>query len=569
MTRHMVNFLKKKENFVPIILFILAVLPFLFNLHNFFLSDDWDFLTQVAGPHQPLWRYFFTNYVGTHAGGSYRPLVVWFWAFCHHFFQLNYFYYHLLQIFFHSANVVLLYFIINNFFWPKEKTDRFILAIASTALFALLPNHAEAVAWLAAVADPLCTFFYLASLLSLLFCLKYSRAKYWLYDFSLIFFLAALFTKEMAMSLPFIVSIFVIYYWWQNRSDVKAMKILLVIPYFIILAGYFWLRYRAIGLFFGYYGGDQNLHFGLAKTAADYFDIIVSFVLSDKLRTIVSLWLNNHAAIILIIFILLLAVLIGLTVKKKWSAWPWLVFLSLLVSLVPVASLGINLTKTYFSEEGERYGYLPSLFFAVLLAAGIVAVGKKIKNKLSLRIIYFIIIFFIAVGLADQLIVKNWRFEQAGAAAKQALQGAVTAMKQGNYQGVLFFGLPDNFHGAPIFRNGFAEAVKFYLAEPPIILAPFSRSAYETGQKFAVEKINQSDYNYYNVKAAKVILAQPTFSSADYSTALNNFVFDQAGINDRYFGSRLAISLSPGLATNPRVALFFWTGGNWLILPAK
>jgi hypothetical protein len=382
-----------------------------------------------------------------------------------------------------------------------------------------------------------------------------------------LFFCAALLAKEMAMSLPFIVLFFAFYYWWKNRVNIKAIKILFVVPYFAILAGYFWLRYRATGLFFGYYG-TEHLHLGFNKIAAVYSDLIISFVLSDQARTVFSLWLNDNSAIILAVAILFLTGLLYLTWKKKWPAWPWLIFLSLGVSLVPVASFGINLTKDYFSEEGERYGYLPSIFGAMMLAAGIIARWKRI-NKIYCKIAFPIIIILIAAGLAGQLLVKNWRFEQAGIVAKQALEGAVEQMEQENYLGVLFFGIPDNFHGAPIFRNGWKQAIAFYLVKPPIILAPFNRTAYEAGQKFTVDRTGGNHYDYASADGSKTILAKPKFSSEDYSTALKDYIFDPAGINDRYFGSALDIGLSVNLAGNDQVALFFWNGGGWEILSAK
>ncbi len=561
-----INWLKKKENFVPIILFILAVLPFIPNTRDFFLSDDWDFLTQVANPHQPLWHYLFTNYVGTNSGGSYRPLTIYFWLFIHHFWQLNYFWYHLAQLLLHAADAVLLYLVVLNFIWPEKQTDRFVLAAASSAVFILLPNHAEAVAWIAAVCDPLCAFFYLASLLGLLFCLRYFRARFWLYAASLLFFLAALFSKEMAMSLPFIILFFSAYRLWQKRD--KAVMILFTLPYFLILAGYFWLRYRAIGLFFGYYG-EEHLHFGLTKTLAVYGDIVSSFVLSDYWRTIFSLWLNDHLAAIFIIFALFLAGLGFLTWKKKWSVWPWLVFASLAISLVPVADFGVNLTKTYFSEEGERYGYLPSLFAAILIALAFIAVWKKIQNKLSLRVVFIILIMAIAAGLGGQLLAKNQRYEVAGLVAQKALANAVAQMKQGDYVGALFFGLPDNFHGAPIFRNGWQEAIAFYLPKPPIILSPFNRTAYQPAGQFAVTRYNSGDFDYYDINAAKSIIAKPNFSSADYATLLNNYIFEPGGSNDRYFGNRLSISLSRSLAANPGIGLFFWNGASWTVMAGQ
>jgi hypothetical protein len=558
----MEKLLKKKFIFAPIILFILGFAPFLLNLNGFFVSDDWDFLTQLANPHQPLWRYFFTNYLGGTHGESYRPLIVYFWAAAHHFFGLHYFWYHVLQISIHAGCAVLLYFLILNFWHPAKKSDRFLLAIVSSFIFIILPNHSEAVAWLAAVVDPLSAFFYLASLLALLLCLKIKRAKFYLYVGSLIFFLAAIFTKEMAMSLPFIVLIFSTYYFVKNK---QPRKILFSLPYFTLLAGYFWLRYRAIGLFFGYYG-DEHLHLSLAKIAAGYGDIVISFVASDRLRTIISLWLNNNLLVIFIVFILFLGVIKYLNEIKKIPSWPWLIFLSLLVSLVPVMNFGVNLTGIYFSEEGERYGYLPSIFFSIMLAAAIVFRKKNIGRRTPCFYIFPIVMFILASGLLGQLLIKNCRQAEAASLAQSSLFSAVAQMQEGKYRGVLFFGLPDDFHGANIFRNGWQEAIKFYLPNPAIILSPFNRTAYESGEKFTVEKIASNAYNYASADKAKLILAKPEFSSPDYSTVLNNYIYEPQSSTNRYFGDRLTVSLSGNLAAQKDVALFFWNGADWTVL---
>jgi len=553
----------KKEIFTPIILFILACLPFIFILNGTFVSDDWDFLTQVAGPHQPLWRYFFTNYLGGTHGGSYRPLIVWFFAAAHHLFGLHYFWYHLIQIFIHAANAVLLYLLILNFFWPAKKETRFSLAVISSLIFMILPNHSEAVAWIAAVVDPLCAFFYLACLLCLLLGLKFAKIKYWLYAGSLLLFAAAIFTKEMAMSLPFVILLFSANYFWQKKE--KLIKLFIAVPYLVILAGYFWLRYRAIGLFFGYYG-DEHLHLGIAKIAAVYADIITSLVLSDKLRTVFSLWLNKNLLIVFIIAILLLLAIKYFTEKKQATAWLWLIFLAMLISIVPVMNFGINLTWVYFSEEGERYGYLPSLFFAIIAATAIIFIYRKVKNKLALKISFFLIIVLAGSCLSGQLLIKNQRQAIADALAKKSLQSAAAKMQAGNYRGVLFFGLPDDYHGANIFRNGWQEAIKFYLPDAPVMLAPFSRTAYEKNKSFTVEKIDSGRYDYASADEAKLILAKPEFSSPDYSTALYNYTYEAQGSSNRYFGSRLTVMLSPELAIQKNIALFFWNGNDWNIL---
>jgi hypothetical protein len=185
------------------------------------------------------------------------------------------------------------------------------------------------------------------------------------------------------------------------------------------------------------------------------------------------------------------------------------------------------------------------------------------------KIIFAAVIIIFAAGLASQLLIKNWRYQQAGVVAQTALRSAVAEMRQGDYQGALFFGLPDNFHGAPIFRNGWQEAIAFYLPEPPIILAPFNRTAYEADQKFSAVKVDNKDFNYSSAGGKKFILAKPNFSSVDYSTVLKNYIFELSGINDRYFGSELDIALSADLASNAKVALFFWNGSGWDVLNTK
>jgi|WetSurMetagenome_2_1015567.scaffolds.fasta_scaffold39640_2 protein O-mannosyl-transferase len=557
--------LKRKENWVPLAIFIAAALPFIFNLRDFFLSDDWDFLTQAAGAHQVWWRYLLTNYVGTHAGGSYRPLTIFFWLAADNFWQLNYFWYHFVQVFLHSANVVLLYFLVYNFVWPAKKADRFTLATIAAAIFILLPNHSEAVAWIAAISDPLCAFFYLTSLFLLLLGLKYPQQKVWLYFGSLASFFAALLAKEMAMSLPFVVLFFVVYYLFVRRE--KMIKSWIVLPYFLLLAGYLGLRYHATGLFFGYYGAE-HLQFSLRGVITTYSDIVTSFILSDHWRTVFSLKLDNHLKVVATILVLSLASMAYLTGKNKWPLWPWLFFVAMLATLAPVASLGINLTATYFSEEGERYGYLPSLFFAVILAIAIWFLSKKISARRG-RIAFGLVIILLALGLGGQLIVKDWRYHVAGDVAQQALRTAVSEMRTGDYIGVLFFGLPDNFHGAPIFRNGFLEAINFYLAEPPIILSPFNRTAYETGEHFTVTRADQDNFIYADANGNKAILAKPKFSSADYNTVLKDYIFEPRGTNDRYFGRQLAVSLSDHLASSDKIAVFFWQGGGWQVINTK
>jgi protein O-mannosyl-transferase len=564
-----IAWLKKKKHFVPIIIFILAALPFIFNSRDFFLSDDWDFLTQAASGQQPWWRYFFTNYIGTHTGGSYRPLMIICWIIGHHLWQLNPFWYHFVQISIHAANAVLLYFLVNNFICPKAEKKRFVLAVLAATIFIILPNHSEGVLWLAAISDTFAAFFFLLSLLLLLFAARSPRRAFWLYAASLAAFAASLLFKEMGMSLPFVVAILAVYYFFfcrENRGLIRTSSA--VIPYFAVLALYFYVRYKAIGIFFGYYG-ENNLHFSWVRTISGFYDLAASFIFSDKWRAVLSLFISDHWAIFTFLFALAAAVLIFIGWKKKHGLFPVVIFSALFVSLLPAAYLGMDLAQNYFSEEGERYAYLPSIFFAWLAAILLFAIWEKIKDFFKFRTLGIVLAIVIVICWGGKLIEKNWRFYEAGRIARLSFNDAVEKIEQGSYAGAVFFGLPDGFHGAPIFRNGFGQAINLAMTAPPVILAPFNHTAYLSGEKFYVARLSENNFSYSSTDKSKLVIAKPEFYSADYQTSLNDYIFERKGINNRYFGQSLDINISSGLADSPRTALFFWNGAGWTIFNTK
>ena len=136
---------------------------------------------------------------------------------------------HLTNIIFHSVNTFLLFilivYLLANFRLAKSSfsetnyktaTGNIIAALVAALLFGIHPIHVESVAWVAERKDVLSTFFVL---LSLIFYSKYvikqetkkTNSQPLYYISSLIFFILALMSKPMAVTLPFILIILDIY----------------------------------------------------------------------------------------------------------------------------------------------------------------------------------------------------------------------------------------------------------------------------------------------------------------------------------------------------------------------
>jgi tetratricopeptide (TPR) repeat protein len=145
---------------------------------NFFFTDVWRFSNETTG-----------NY--------YRPLHMVAHALGHTLSGLKPFGYHLINILLHCASTLLL-----SLFGYRLTRDKRISA-AGGFLFALHPIHVESVAWIAGVTDPLCAVFYFGALYLYLNQDPLKSRKAVL--LTSLLFLGALFSKEMAFTLPLVV----------------------------------------------------------------------------------------------------------------------------------------------------------------------------------------------------------------------------------------------------------------------------------------------------------------------------------------------------------------------------
>ncbi len=241
------------------VLVLLSAIPYLNTLRNGFVYDD---TTQVLN--NPYVRSFhhvreiFTTTVWSYRGGAeatatayYRPMMMLLFLLCFQFFGPAAAVFHLANILFNAAAVIAVFLVTARMFEDRS------LAFAAAAIFALHPMHSEAVAWIAAVTDlQLCLFY----LLTFWFFLGMARpgltswSSWTNWRISLLngaamcaCFVLALLSKELAVTLPLLATIYEHFYrqdrlqthWTQKLSRYGAL-------WFLALT-YFVFRFRVLG----------------------------------------------------------------------------------------------------------------------------------------------------------------------------------------------------------------------------------------------------------------------------------------------------------------------------------
>jgi protein O-mannosyl-transferase len=439
-----------------LIFLFISVIIFGSSLNNFFVSDDFHWLT-IARDTSLSWQIFLTNYTGDHLGGSYNPLLVLIFKTSYNIFHNNYFGYHLISIILHATNSFLVYKLAKQIFKLADFNKPKKLAILSSFLFVAYPIHVEVVSWIAAWPHLWAIFFYLLSLINYFGFRATSSIKKLVY--SLLFFVLALLTKEIAISLPLVILIWEIY--WYSIKMKTSIKSYYLIAYFVLLALFLWLRYFSIGLIFGYYA-SSSLNFAYLDWIANlaiFFGDLFSF---GFLRTIIYKAIYHYADLVVIIILASLAFYLSFVLKKK-KYLQASSLISLLFVLAPVLVTGLHRT----SFGGERYLYLPSIFFILWLL--ILLRDINVNFKINRYIFILLCVLFLTIN-AHKLSI----WDSASGLSHQIVDSYQNLGIKNN-QKLLSVALPDNLEGAEVFRNNLEQALEIYYPDNhPDIITTFA-----------------------------------------------------------------------------------------------
>ncbi len=346
--------------------------------------------------------------------GKYRPLRSVLHLIYYHIFGDNPFGYHLHSLVVHIISTIIIFFIIKEIFERLQKRTS-ITPFAASLLFGLHPIHVESITYISASLDSTGILFFFTAFLFYLKSLKHTKFL----PYSLVFSALAFFTNEITLTLPLIIVLYDITLGKIPISDIsKRLRIYasyLIIAFLFIFSRTFIAR---VGLLNGDYMAHSFVH-TMIMMPVIFVRYIYMFLLPTGLSYVHTLapgfesYMNPHSnfqsilsktfldfdVLFSIIFLLGLASL-AIYFYKKFTIFSFSVgffFISLLpVSYIVPAGPGLS----------ERYLYIPSLGFVLLLAYLIDYLSKKVKIGFVLTLLFLIASLY---GIKTHLRNKDWK----------------------------------------------------------------------------------------------------------------------------------------------------------------
>jgi Flp pilus assembly protein TadD len=309
--------------------------------------------------------------------------------------------FHLVNLAFHTANTLLLFFLLRRFtgvLWP--------CAIVA-ALFGWHPLHVESVAWISERKDLLSTFFALLTLWSYAEYMNRNRAGWYLS--AVVLFIFALMSKAMAVTIPFL--LLLIDLWPLRRLDLSSPGWLRSLrrlsieksPFFLLSAGASYAAFLAQG---DAVMTTSNLGFThrLQNVVVSYARYLGKTVWPSDLAVFYPHPIGGWSTTVII---LSTVIVIGTSVMALRAArarpyffvgWFWLVG-----TLVPV----IGLVQVGSQSMADRYMYLPSIGLFIALVWGARDLVKMLRVPvLAVRI--GTIAVLVAAGVLTFRQVQTW-----------------------------------------------------------------------------------------------------------------------------------------------------------------
>jgi protein O-mannosyl-transferase len=350
-------------------LLLASFLVYANTLANGFVSDDHQ---QIEGnPYAHSFRYvgkIFTTTVWSFQGNEgrtnyYRPLMTFGYVLCDKAFQTYPLGFHLVNLFLNCLVVWLVFLLCRKVF----ADDR--LAFVAAILFAFHPVHSEAVAWVAAVTELQLAVFYL---LTFWFFLRLSDPESKLRIPVLMWasFLLALLSKEQAVTLPALATVYEHFYRADRSQTGWSKKISHYAPLWLLSGAY--LAFRVVVLH-GFAPVAQRPDLNMFQLALSAFALIGQY--AAKLfwpHPLIAFYLFEKSTSFADPHVLPGAVATGLFLALFVILWKharpysfWLVWMA--ATLAPV----LNVRWMAASAFAERYLYLPSVGFCFLVAGGV------------------------------------------------------------------------------------------------------------------------------------------------------------------------------------------------------
>lgn len=407
---------------------VVTLITYANSLTNMFVMDD--FIVIVKNDFVKTWKNFpaiFTGgyitsplqakYLGMSSIGSgeitYRPLVTISYFIDYAVWKLNPFGYHLTNLLLHILNAVLFYLFINLIAKNKK------IALCASLLFALHPVNTEAVNCIAFREDLLA---FLFLILSFIFYIKLGSYKgtkrFYCYLASVAAYLLALFSKEIAIILPFL---FILYdYFFVSKDRIKNIFHSIKARY----AGYILaaLLYLCIWFLFRIYTNEPLAQF--PYQGGNFYTNILTML---RVITIYAGWLflpvNIHPtlpdmrlvarsiaspealfSLIIPAAIFIIAVKIRNRSKEISFGIFWF-FIALLpvCNIIPIANI---IASRYLYIPAVGYYFIAAIMLSKLAQANFSFISRDTLRRVTIETVVLLLLFYSAFT-----IIKNttWR----------------------------------------------------------------------------------------------------------------------------------------------------------------
>jgi hypothetical protein len=442
------NKLSIKTFFFYIILGLSSLLYFLYlsnPIDYYFLNDDFIHIPLAAERSFPY-------------STLYRPISDFSLWLDHFYWEKDAYGYHLTNLIIHILNSVLVFFWAKTFlshFGQKHPLDN-LKSFLSSVLFLLYANHSESVYWIIGRGGSISTLFFLTSFIG------YMKKSTLAYVGSLLSFLLGLLAYEIVFIFPLILTVLHIAY----KQTQKLYK----------LAG-IWLLFSVFLIFRSVVTNSLYNEYALASFYnLNHYRLFYNF---NCLLGRTFLPPMENSIFFLSLYILLLFTIAFIILVKKSRLFN-VILICLLISFIPVLSLGIDTHDT----ESERFIYLGTVFTCFSLIEAL----SMLRNK-------FFIIFSLLLMVFHSLFLKkaSSTYKFGGFIAKKSLE----CIPFDKVDAILAKDLPSQYKGALIFRIGFPEAIKWFSNGKNIYVNVLSqKEIHKEFEDLKCDNLNQDSHHF-------------------------------------------------------------------------
>ena len=397
------------------------------SMNSYFVTDDFRLIYISSPLSVNNYSDFFTS-SGGFFGGYYRPLV-------RAAFFIDYSIYHLNPAGYHITNL-LLHFIVTImvFYFTKLVTDSEKAGGFAAFVFAIHPLHTESVTWISGRGDIILSVFYLLSVLSFIKHISAKKKGFFYLTISVASFIAALLTKETAVTLPLILFLTNLYWNRNKRKEEKHnITFMTYLPFAVVF-----LLYALVKLFIikgTHYGSSIGLD--TIQRVAYHFVQLFAPINIDTFRmdNIPQFILNS---VLVLIFAGMLHFYWHFSSDKR-EASPLYIFLILwiLITWFPL----------YFSS-GVRFTYISTIASSAAMGFIFVKAVQAVKDRhLTIsRVFAPLLIITILITFSIRTIERNRIYNYAGSIADSIMSELKNSHPVFKKDSVLYFiNFPDKW----------------------------------------------------------------------------------------------------------------------------